>query len=118
MAVTEQRAALSMPCCILIRSMMIYLIIGVKEGIGLSATFILSSFAFACACSFLTVIEECRPIRSFLVRKRLDFPDLKQVVPSNMADAVRKKYATLQRKKPLTCLCHCLACLAWQSLEL
>ena len=62
--------------------MMIYLIIGVKEGIGLSAAFILSSFAFACACSYLTVLEESRPNRSFLVRKRLDFPDLEQVVPS------------------------------------
>ena len=89
-----------------------------KEGIGLSAAFILSSFAFACACSYLTVIEECHPIRSFLVHKHPDFPDLKQVVPSNVADAVRKKYTTLQRKKPLTCLCHCLAFLAWQSLEI
>ena len=62
-----------------------------KEGIGLSAAFILSSFAFACACSYLTVIEECRPIRSFLVRKRLNFPDLEQVVSSNMADAARKE---------------------------
>ena len=62
-----------------------------KEGIVLSAAFILSSFAFACACSYLTVIEECRPIRSFLVRKRPDFPDLEQVVPSSMADAVRKE---------------------------
>ena len=65
--------------------------IGVKEGIVLSAAFILSSFAFTCACSYLTVIEECRPIRSFLVRKRPDFPDLEQVVPSSMADAVRKE---------------------------
>ena len=62
-----------------------------KEGIGLSAAFISSSFAFACACSYLTVLEESRPIRSFLVRKRLDFPDLEQVVPSSMADAVRKE---------------------------
>ena len=62
-----------------------------KEGIGLSTALILSSFAFACACSYLTVIEECRPIRSFLVRKRPDFPDLEQVVPSNMADTVRKE---------------------------
>ena len=62
-----------------------------KEGIGLSAAFILSSFTFACACSYLTVLEESRPIRSFLVRKRLDFPDLGQVVPSSMADAVRKE---------------------------
>ena len=90
MAVAEQRAALSTPCCILIRSMMIPNI-GVKEGISLSAAFILSSFAFTCACSYLTVIEECRPIRSFLVRKRPDFPDLEQVVPSSMADAVRKE---------------------------
>ena len=36
------------------------------------------------------MIEECRLIRSFLVRKCPDFPDLEQVVPSNMADAVRK----------------------------
>ena len=92
MAVAEQRAALSTPCCILIRSMMIYVPnIGVKEGIGLSAAFILFSFAFACAFSYLTVLEECRPIRSFLVRKHLDFPDLEQVVPSSMADAVRKE---------------------------
>ena len=62
-----------------------------KEGIGLSAAFILSSFAFACAFSYLTVLEESRPIRSFLVCKRLDFPDLEQVVPSSMADAVRKE---------------------------
>ena len=64
---------------------------GVKEGIVLSSAFILSSFAFACACSYLMVLEECRPIRSFLVRKRTDFPDLEQVVPSSMADAVRKE---------------------------
>ena len=62
-----------------------------KEGIGLSDAFILSSFAFACACSYLTGLEESRPIRSLLVRKRLDFPDLEQVVPSSMADAVRKE---------------------------
>ena len=62
-----------------------------KEGIGLSAAFILSLFAFACACSYLMVLEESRPIRSILVRKRLDFPDLEQVVPSSMADAVRKE---------------------------
>ena len=37
------------------------------------------------------MIEECRPIRSFLVRKHPDFPDLEQVVPSNMADAARKE---------------------------
>ena len=37
------------------------------------------------------VIEECRPICSFLVCKHPDFPDLEQVVPSNMADAVRKE---------------------------
>ena len=70
-----------------------------KEGIGLSSAFILSSFAFACACSYLTVIEECRPIHSFLVRKRPDFPDLEQVVPSNMADAARScvlKCATIE----------------------
>ena len=36
-------------------------------------------------------VLECRPIRSFLVRKRPDFPDLEQVVPSSMADAVRKE---------------------------
>ena len=89
-----------------------------KEGIGLSAAFILYSFAFTCACSYMTVIKECRPIGSFLVRKRPDFPDLEQVVPSKMAKMLlEKKYATLQRKKPLTCLCHCPACLAWQSLE-
>ena len=62
-----------------------------KEGISLSAAFILSPFALACACSYLTVIEECCPIRLFLIRKRLDFPDLEQVVPSSMADAVRKE---------------------------
>ena len=55
------------------------------------AAFILSLFAFACACSYLIVTEECRPIHSFLVRKRPDFPDLEQVVPSNMVDAVRKE---------------------------
>ena len=65
--------------------------IGVKEGIGLSAAFIFSLFAFACACSYLPVIEKCRPIRSFLVRKHPDFPDLEEVVPSNMANAVRKE---------------------------
>ena len=90
-----------------------------KESIGLSAAFILSLFAFACVCSYLMVIEECRPIHSFLVRKRPDFPDLKQVVPSNMADAVGKQMCnTFQRKKLLACLCHCPDCLAWQSLEL
>ena len=62
-----------------------------KEGIGLSAAFILSLFAFACACSYLTVIEGYRPICSFLVRKHPDFPDLEQVAPSSMADAVRKE---------------------------
>ena len=31
------------------------------------------------------------PIRSFLVCKRPYFPDLEQVVPSSMADAVRKE---------------------------
>ena len=69
-----------------------------KEGIGLSAALILSLFAFVCACSYLTVIEECRPIRSFLVCKRPDFPDLEQVVPSNMADAV------------CVCVCVCAFC--------
>ena len=39
----------------------------------------------------MTMIEESRLVRSFLVRKRLDFPDLEQVVPSSMADAVRKE---------------------------
>ena len=62
-----------------------------KQGVGLPTVFILSSFAFACARSYLTVIEECRPIRSFLVRKRPDFSDLEHVVPSNMVDAVRKE---------------------------
>ena len=37
------------------------------------------------------MIEECCPIRSFLVRKHPDFPDLEQVVPSSMADDVRKE---------------------------
>ena len=41
--------------------------------------------------SYLTVLEECHPIRSFLVRKRQDFPDLERVVASSMADAVRKE---------------------------
>ena len=46
---------------------------------------------FACACNYLMVIEECCPIRSFLVRKHLDFPDLERVVTSSMVDAVRKE---------------------------
>ena len=37
------------------------------------------------------VIEECRLLRLFLVCKRPDFPDLEQVVPSSMTDAVRKE---------------------------
>ena len=37
------------------------------------------------------MLEECHPIRSFLVRKRQDFPDLERVVASSMADAVRKE---------------------------
>ena len=41
--------------------------------------------------SYLTVIEECHPICSFLVRNCPDFPDLEQVVPSSIADAVRKE---------------------------
>ena len=85
----------------------------------MSAALILSLFEFACACSYLTVIVECNPIRLFLVRKRSDFPDLEQVVPSSIWQMLlEKKYATLQRRKPLTCLCHCPASLAWQSLKL
>ena len=85
-----------------------------KEGIGLSATFILSSFAFACACSYLTVIEECRPNCSFLVHKRLDFPDLEQVVPSSMADAVRKEICNTSEEETA----HMSVSLPGQSLKL
>ena len=70
-----------------------------KEGIGLPTAFILSSFAFACACSYLTVIEECCPIRAFLVRKHPDFPDLEQVVPSNMANAARKEICNTSKEE-------------------
>ena len=92
--------------------------IGVKEGLGLSSSLILSSFAFAYACSYLTVIGECRDIRSFLVRKCLDFPELEQVVPSSMADAVRKEICNTSKEETAHMSVHCLACLAWQSLKL
>ena len=45
------------------------------------------------------MLEESRPIRSFLARKRLDFPDLEQVVPSSMADAVRKEICNNSEEK-------------------
>ena len=88
-----------------------------KESIGLSAAFILPSFAFACACSYLTVIEECRLIRSFLICKRPDFPDLEQAVPSNMADAVKKEVCNTSEEETAH-VSVSLPCLALQSLEL
>ena len=56
-------------------------------------------------------------IHSLLVCKRLDIPDLEQVVPSSMADAVRKEiYNTSEEETAHVSVS--LPCLAWQSLEL